>query len=97
METNVIAEEMKILEAEINESNEMYVQLLDKMISFDEELRKCQKELVLLRLEVMKAKLEHLKLEQELKNRFLELEGIDEELGLECEMEKNNYDVDNQA
>lgn len=85
MESNNIEEQLKLLEAEQFKANEIYIEIANKIVIYDEDLKKCYNEIMLMRMEFIIAKLEFVKLKQELKDNDFELNTVDEELEKQTE------------
>lgn len=85
MENDSVNQEFSNLEAEKMDPNNIYAELLNRMTSYDEELRNCLNETILLRMELMKANLDNSKLEQELKQNLIELESLKEKLNTDSQ------------
>lgn len=96
MEGNIIDEQLKILEIEkCKKVNEIFIEIMSKLVTYEEDLKKCYNEIEVMRIDVIKIKLENSKLQQEFQEVYHSLSELKnmEELKLEtggvnCELDK---------
>lgn len=85
MENDSVNREINHLEAEKTDPANIYAELLNRMTTYDEEMRNCLNEIVLLRMELMKANLDTSKLKQELEQKLIELDSLKEKTNVDNE------------
>lgn len=80
MDNNCVNQEMNNIEAEKNQPDNIYAQILKRMTASDEYLQNALNEIIMMRVELLQASLNDSKNEQEIQQTLIELDALDKDI-----------------